>query len=602
MNELFTGNEEVKMYFNVYSIPVFTSCIIVCIILYYAKNYKTTPGSKYMPMLLGSIAIYSLFYGLEISSTNLQTFILFYKLEYIGIPFVPLFFLLFIVNYSGKKNLLPIPLLAFFLGISITTVLLVFTTKYHTLFHKTYYINYDGIFPVLDFDPGVWYWVHFSYTFICIVLGLILLFSMLPGTLPVFRKQIAIVIIGSSVPLLTLLIYLAGMFPWGIDPFPFSLTLSAIIIFIGFTRYKLFNLTPLARSLLFENLPESIIVFDTEQRIVDYNDSAVNNCYIKPKDIGTHVSEMSEPWCNLLKRKPDTDERNDIEVLEEIEGSDFWFSITFLPLHDKHRNTIGQMVIIKDITDRKQLEDSLLQAKVIAEAASRTKSEFLANMSHELRTPLNSIIGFSDVMLEGGLGELLPKQDHCLQYISNSGKHLLNLINGILDIAKVEAGRMEFSPEKIYIEPLMVEILGTMQSLSRKKQLTLRVQRDKEVNILVADEAKLKQIMYNLLGNAIKFTPEGGEIDIDISIVENMVRISIIDTGIGISLEDQKKLFRPFTQLDSSYGRKYQGTGLGLALTKELVELHGGRIWVESEVGKGSTFSFEIPVAQPGVV
>ncbi|MFA0821373.1 MAG: histidine kinase N-terminal 7TM domain-containing protein [Methanomethylovorans sp.] len=590
------------MYFNAYSIPVFTSCIIVCIILYYSKDYKTTPGSKYMPLLLGSIAIYSFFYGLEISSTNLQTFILFYKLEYIGIPFVPLFFLLFIVNYSGKKNLLPMPLLALFLVIPITTVLLVFTTKYHTLFHKTYYINYDGIFPVLDFDPGVWYWVHFSYTFICIVLGLILLFSMLPGTLPVFRKQIAIVIIGSSVPLLTLLIYLAGMFPWGIDPFPFSLTLSAIIIFIGFTRYKLFNLTPLARSLLFENLPESVIVFDTEQRIVDYNDSAVNSCYIKPKEIGTHVSELSEPWCNLLKRKPDTGERNDIEVLEEIEGSDFWFSITFLTLHDKHRNTMGQMVIIKDITDRKQLEESLLQAKVIAEAASRTKSEFLANMSHELRTPLNSIIGFSDVMLEGDLGELLPKQDHCLQYISNSGKHLLNLINGILDIAKVEAGRMEFSPEKIYIEPLMAEILGTMQSLSRKKQLILRVQRDKDVNILVADEAKLKQIMYNLLGNAIKFTPEGGEIDINISIVENMVRISIIDTGIGISVEDQKKLFRPFTQLDSSYGRKYQGTGLGLALTKELVELHRGRIWVQSEVGKGSKFSFDIPIVQPSIV
>jgi PAS domain S-box-containing protein len=425
---------------------------------------------------------------------------------------------------------------------------------------------------------------------------------MLPGTLPVFRKQIAIVIIGSSIPLLTILIYLAGISPWGIDPFPFSLTLSAIIIFIGFTRYKLFNLTPLARSLLFENLPESVIVFDTEQRIVDYNDSAMNSCYIKPKDIGTHVSELSEPWCNLLKRKPDASGRNNLEVIEKIEGSTFWFHITFLTLHDKHRNAMGQMVIIRDITDRKELEESLLQAKVIAEAASRTKSEFLANMSHELRTPLNSIIGFSDVMLEGDLGELPPKQDHCLQYISNSGKHLLNLINEILDIAKVEAGMMELSPEKICIEPLIVEMVGTMQPLSKKKHLTVSVQKDKDVNILMADVAKLKQIMYNLLGNAIKFTPEGGKINIRISIVENMVRISIIDTGIGISVEDQKKLFRPFTQLDSSYGRKYQGTGLGLALTKELVELHRGRIWVESEVGKGSKFSFDIPIVQPSIV
>ncbi len=550
-----------------------------------------------MPMLLGSIAIYSFFYGLEISSTNLQTFILFYKLEYIGIPFVPLFFLLFIVNYSSKKNLLPLPLLAFFLGISITTGLLVFTTKYHTLFHKTYYINYDGIFPVLDFDPGVWYWVHFSYTFICITFGLILLFSMLPGTLPVFRKQITIVIIGSSIPLLTLLIYLSEMFPLGIDPFPFSLTLSAIIIFIGFRRYKLFNLTPLARSLLFENLSESVIVFDTAQRIVDYNDSAINDRYIKPKDVGMHVSELPEPWCDLLKRKTDATEKKNIEIGEEIEGFPFWFNVTFLPLHDKRGNIMGQMVIIRDITSIKNLEESLLQAKVVAETASRTKSEFLANMSHELRTPLNSIIGFSDAMLEGYSGELSPKQDHYLQHISNSGKQLLNLINGILDIAKIEAGKMELSLETIYIEPLLTEILSTLKPLSIKKQIKISIQREKDTNAVVADEAKLKQIIYNLLGNAIKFTPEGEAISICIGMVEKMVRISVIDSGIGISPEDQKKLFRPFTQLDSTYSRRYQGTGLGLALTKELVELHGGRIWVESEVGKGSKFSFEIPAA-----
>ncbi len=218
-------------------------------------------------------------------------------------------------------------------------------------------------------------------------------------------------------------------------------------------------------------------------------------------------------------------------------------------------------------------------------------------MSHELRTPLNSIIGFSDAMLEGYSGELSPKQDHYLQHISNSGKQLLNLINGILDIAKIEAGKMELSLETIYIEPLLTEILSTLKPLSIKKQIKISIQREKDTNAVVADEAKLKQIIYNLLGNAIKFTPEGEAISICIGMVEKMVRISVIDSGIGISPEDQKKLFRPFTQLDSTYSRRYQGTGLGLALTKELVELHGGRIWVESEVGKGSKFFFEIPAA-----
>ncbi len=349
---------------------------------------------------------------------------------------------------------------------------------------------------------------------------------------------------------------------------------------------------------LFEQSNDAIFIIGLDGRILDVNNRACEMLGYTKKNMKKMMVSNLLPFEQrvvaleaLEKTKREGSIRIEVE-LQRSNGSRIVADVSGSIL-DAYPNTI--QAIVRDVTDRKRMEESLLHAKIIAEAASRTKSEFLANMSHELRTPLNSIIGFSDAMLEGHFGEFSSKQDRYLQNISNSGKHLLNLINEILDISKVEAGKMELSPETIYIEPLMAEMLAAMQPLSMKKQIAVSVEKEENTNILVADEAKLKQIIYNLLGNAIKFTPEGGKVNVLISMAEKMVRFSVIDTGIGISSEDQKKLFKPFTQLDSTYSRKYPGTGLGLALVKELVELHGGKIWVKSELGKGSNFTFELP-------
>lgn len=591
------------MYFNIYSIPIFVSCFIVCILSYYIKKYKTTPGAKYFSLLLISIVFYSFFYALEISSTEIHTILIFYKMEYIGISTLPLLFLFFAMKYSGKKKWLPTPLVALLFLIPVITLLLVFTTEHHTLFNKSYSINYNGLFPALDFEPGIWYWVHIAYTIICIIIGLIYLFSMLQETLPVFRKQVYIVIIGSFLPFSTFLIRLAGIAPWSIDISPFALTLSAIMIFIGFTRYKLFNLVPLARSLLFDNIPDSIIVFDKEQRIVDYNNSALKNHYIKTGDIGLHISELSKPWRDILNIWPNSGGRDSTEIRQEIEDSVFWFNITFLQLHDNHRNTIGQMVIISNITERKYAEEELrkttnkansMAAK--AEIANIAKSEFLANMSHELRTPLNSIIGFSDILLEGETGSLNEKQVKYITNVYNSGKHLLNVINDILDISKIEAGKMEFLFESISIRDTISEVLMTCSSVASRKNIDLVQNIDCNIETIKADDFRLKQILYNLISNAIKFTPVGGKVILDIKSDNDRVVFKVIDTGQGISKENQKKLFTVFGQLDTAYNRRYEGTGLGLAIVKKLVEIHRGVVWVESEIGKGSTFAFEIPV------
>ncbi|HEX2521073.1 MAG TPA: ATP-binding protein, partial [Terriglobia bacterium] len=229
------------------------------------------------------------------------------------------------------------------------------------------------------------------------------------------------------------------------------------------------------------------------------------------------------------------------------------------------------------------------------EAANRHKSEFLANMSHELRTPLNAIIGFSEVLGERMFGELNEKQAEYTEDILSSGRHLLSLINEILDLSKVEAGRMELELATFDL-PLAIDNARTfVRERAVKHGINLDVTVDERLGEFVGDERKIKQILLNLLSNAVKFTPEGGRIGIKARQADGSVEISVSDTGIGISPEDQAKIFEEFRQVGGDYAHKREGTGLGLTLAKKFVELHGGKIWVESEVGKGSTFSFTLP-------
>jgi hypothetical protein len=256
------------------------------------------------------------------------------------------------------------------------------------------------------------------------------------------------------------------------------------------------------------------------------------------------------------------------------------------------------LAICMDITERKKAEDEMLRAKIVAENANRTKTEFLANMSHELRTPLNSVIGFSDMLLEGVGGDLSDKQLSYLTNISNSGKHLLSIINEILDIARIESGEMTIDKQMILLNDVYEEIYPILKQLADNRGIDFRISPESEETCVYADKVKLKQIFYNLVTNAIKFTESGGSVLIDSNIDGKFIQISVIDTGIGIDTEGLKKLFKLFVQLDSSESRKYEGTGLGLALSKELVELHGGTIWAESEPGIGSSFTFTISISR----
>ena len=254
-------------------------------------------------------------------------------------------------------------------------------------------------------------------------------------------------------------------------------------------------------------------------------------------------------------------------------------------LADQSKVAIANAHLFREIEEKSRL----------LEVADQHKSEFLANMSHELRTPLNAIIGFSEVLLQRMFGELNPKQDEYLQDVLSSGRHLLSLINDILDLSKVEAGRMELELTRFDLPQALQDTLVLVRERAVRHGIDLQLDADRRLGALVADERKIKQVMLNLLSNAVKFTPEGGRVEVRAVPTDGAVEISVADTGIGIAPENQGLIFEEFRQVGGDYAHKREGTGLGLTLARKLVELHGGRLWVKSQVGQGSTFTFSVP-------
>jgi len=312
--------------------------------------------------------------------------------------------------------------------------------------------------------------------------------------------------------------------------------------------------------------------------------------------------EPCEPYpCLTLKAFQDGKiHEHDTEVIDK-EGKTIYFHCAAnVALRDKQGEPTAVIETSKDITERKRMDEALQEKTRQLEVASQAKSAFLASMSHELRTPLNAIVGFSELMLDGVTGEINDEQRQCLSDVLNSGQHLLNLINDVLDLSKVEAGKIELKLENLNLANIIDGVLQTMKPIIDEHKHKMAVTMADGFPEVYADKSRLRQVLLNLLGNAIKFTPPGGELRIEVNKEGDWCQVSMIDNGIGIKKEDQEHIFEVFTQVDTLPKDMREGTGLGLAITKQFIEAIGGCVGVESKYGKGSNFTFTLPLAREG--
>lgn len=585
-------------YFTPYILLPLATAVLAMVAILQAWPYRRLPVAQAFLGMMFATIWWSLCNALELTNATVDGKTFLTSIQYVSVAGVPVLWLLFALFYTNRDHWVSRQVVLGLAGWQGVLLLGAWTNHWHRLMWPSAELVYtaNGLWVLTGSNGPLWY-IGVASAYSMVLIGTIVMIDQARRSRALYRAQALSLLIGAVLPWAASILFVTGRSPIPyIDTTPVAFALSGIAFSVAMQRFRALDMVPAAREMIVDQMPDAIIVVDMQDRVIDQNPAAQALLAAPSHAIGRSLAEVAPLW--LVEQARDRYE-GQFEVVQPRPDGDLTYDMRCTTLRDRRGLPRGRIVVLRDITLLKQAALALQEAKEAAEAANQAKSTFLATMSHELRTPLTAILGYSEFIRE----DLHKRDQHDLaadlDRVILAGRHLLALINDVLELARLEAHAVQIQPEAITIAAVLNEVVQTMQGLAHKNQNALTMICEPDVPPMMADPVRLRQILINLIGNACKFTEHGQVTVYCYWRAPDVLQIDIHDTGIGIPADQLARLFEPFMQVDSGTTRRYGGAGLGLAISQRLCRAMGGEIVVTSEPQRGSTFSVLLPLQSP---